>query len=165
MTDDQRLQAARDSVRAAVLAGIAHQRMVRRRGIALIGIGASLLLGAAASLGATHLITASQLHVDTVALCYKFDDLEHEPMPVVFGGEESVDTVDIVITCLDLYDSEFLTMPRPEGIPADAIPEIAACLDPSGVGAGFPIWDDEEPEELCHRLGLPVWDPSMQTQR
>ena len=43
------------------------------------------------------------------------------------------------------------------------VPRIAACLDPQGIGAGFPLWDDSEtPQQVCARLGLPSWDGSLQ---
>jgi hypothetical protein len=162
MTEEEELEGRRAAVRVGVFAGIAHRRVIRqRRAIALVA-GAGLLLAAGAAVGAAKVVTASQQDIDTFAECYKTPDLSLSPNGAQWGGPG---TIDISENCQIMWDGGGDDVGhRPPGVPDDAVPEIAACLGPAGVGAGFPIWNHSETEEeLCTRLGLPVFDDSLQT--
>lgn len=157
MTEIVELERNRDDVRLAVLSGIVKKRTFRQRRNVILVAGAGLALAAAAGVGATTLFRPDPVFIDNTVLCYQKADLSSEQQ--VVQGEAPLPVVD----ACDLVWREG-GWGQAHGLPSNAPhPRIAQCLDPSGIGAGFPLWDDSETaEQVCDRLGLPVWDGSLQ---
>lgn len=168
-TEDRSIDEHRDRVRTGVLESIARTRTVRHR-IQIAAAAGSVVVLAAAGLGAAALTTASQSDLDHFVECYADDDLSLSPNGVTTGGNEGQPSMDVVEFCSFMWQKDLIGPgPGPDD-PNDPelnlpVPRLAACLGPHGVGAGFPIWDENETAaELCTRLGLPVWDPELQSR-
>lgn len=163
MTEDEELERNEPQVRRTVFAGIAHRRVIRQRRMIALIAGAALLLVAGVSVGAAQLVQLqSQPTLDGTVICYRTQSLD-EPYWFTVGDDAVIEVHEF---CADMWVNgdvgPLATTPEETGL-HDA-PVIAACLDPRGLGAGFPIWHGEYTEkELCDKLGLPVWDGSLQS--
>jgi len=164
VTETEDLERARDAVRAAVLADVSRTRGTRRRRAVAIVTGTALLLTAGAAVGAKELARPDQGLIDTTVICYQEADLGSAQQYMTGYGAAN-QTMPVDVGCEQVWIDDMWKYPSgpPEGHHPFPVPRIAACLDPQGIGAGFPLWDDSEtPQQLCERLGLPYWDGSLQ---
>lgn len=164
MTETADLERARDAVRSAVLSGIVRRRRTRRARAFVVATGSALALAAGAAIGATGFTPADQGLIDSMVVCYQQDDL-HSRQQYVSGAVDDSGVMQVEGGCELVWSEDMWKYPDgpPEGHHPFPVPRIAACLDPQGIGAGFPLWDDSEtPQQMCERLGLPFWDGSLQ---
>jgi len=159
-----RLAAARRNVLSQIPTAPRRRRRLRR-----LGIGVAVLVGAAtltATAVAIHQATTEQITYSVD--CFEKADMTSRSASVESSeatnnltGATSREPTDPVTSCQDMWRMGLLGQMTPPADPDTAdfpVPDIVACKEANGVGAGFPRGDSTlSNAEFCQDLGLAAW--------